>query len=199
MAELELLIGARLKGESDNAVIACNDFLRLGPGRTLTILEQKYADFYQGEPPTRSLSTLKKWSTDHSWVDRAREFDSNWEIIKNQERQKVMEYGLALDFERTRELKQLAEFLLAQLYEQGEGGEFHNLWVPDVKQIGSGESAEQVDIERFNSGLLSQLRGVLDDLAAETGGRIKRSDLTSGGEKLAGPTIYLPQVEEDGE
>jgi hypothetical protein len=34
---------------------------------------------------------------------------------------------------------------------------------------------------------------------AKDRGYVERHDLTTLGEKLAGPTIYLPQVEEDGE
>ncbi len=82
-----------------------------------------------------------------------------------------MQTGLALDYERVSRLKALGEFLFAQLYEQGVTGTYHNLWVPDVKQIGSGENAERVDLERFNGPILEQLRGVLDDIAKEVGGR----------------------------
>lgn len=103
---------------------------------------------------------------------------------KNERRQQVMESGLALDFERVDQLKRVGHFLIDQIYEQGEDGTYHNIWLPDVKQIGSGNSAERVDIERFNAAIIGELRGVLDDLAKETGGRIKGVDVTSGGQSL---------------
>lgn len=118
------------------------------------------------------------------WAERATAFDATWEARKNAERAAVMEYGLSLDYERVRRLLRLADFLEAQLFERGENGEYHNVWLPDVKAIGSGEFAERVDIERFNSALLAEYRAVLDDIAKETGGRIKRADVTTGGKPL---------------
>jgi len=58
-----------------------------------------------------------------------------------------MQSGLALDYERAVELKRLAHFLIEQIYEQGEDGNYHNVWLPDVKQIGAGKNIERIDIE----------------------------------------------------
>lgn len=190
MVEIELLSGQRQKGESDNAVIACNDWLRLGTGRTLPRLLERYAVMHQSAPPTASLDTLKKWSVRFDWQARAVQFDATWEVRKNAEREAELGYGLALDYERIRRLKRLADFLEAQIYEQGEGGAYHNVWLPDVKQIGSGEYAERVDIERFNGALFDQYRATLDDLAKEVGGRIRKQDITSGGDKLKFEIVY---------
>src|SRR5690349_3062323 len=126
MAELELLAGQRQSDESDKAVIACNDYLRMGPGRSLSLLVQKYNDLKRSQAPTQSLGTVASWSTKFSWVERSATFDAHWEAVKNEERRRVMEYGIALDFERVEKLKRLASFLEAQLFEQGAGGEFHN-------------------------------------------------------------------------
>lgn len=95
-----------------------------------------------------------------------------------------MQSGLALAHERVQKLKELGAFLEAQMYERGEDGVYYNVWLPDVKQIGSGENAERVDIERFNSAIIEQYRDTLDDLAKETGGRRQQHDITSGGEKI---------------
>lgn len=189
--ELEPLSGQRQKGESDKAIQAANDFLRLGPGRTLSALLSKYSESNHFKPPTKSLATLKDWSMKFDWQERAAAFDATWEARKNAERQAELDYGLSLDFERVRKLKNLADFLEAQLFERGENGEYHNVWVPDVKSIGSGEHAERVDIERFNQAIFSEYRATLDDLAKEVGGRIKKSDVTSDGERLTGLIINL--------
>jgi hypothetical protein len=58
------------------------------------------------------------------------------------------------------------------------------LWLDDVKGVGSGEVATIVDFETFNSSEVSQYRGVLDDIAKETGGRVQRTDVTSKNEKI---------------
>lgn len=62
---------------------------------------------------------------------------------------------------------------------------FSNLWVADVKSIGSGEFAERVDIERFNSALVEQYRKVLEDIAKETGGRVQKQDIRIDMSKLS--------------
>lgn len=181
--EHQPLKGQRQKGESDSAVIACNDWLRLGTGRTLPELLHKYSETYQDLPPTQSLATLKDWSSKFNWMERAIEFDADYEAIKNAERQAVMDYGTALDYERVRKLKRLADFLERQIYELSKPDEdgistYLNVWARDVKQIGSGDYAERVDIERFNSALISEYRATLDDLAKEVGGRKQRTEVT---------------------
>lgn len=137
-----------------------------------------YAETDQYEPPTAVLSTLKQWSARYGWVKRAESYDAELERQKNEYAAEVMHSGLAQAHERVVELKRLARFLLEEMYEQGEDGVYHNVWLPDVKQIGSGDYAERVDIERYNSPLVSDIRGVLDDLAKETGGRKQRQEIS---------------------
>lgn len=179
---LELLSGQKQKGESDAAIVACNDFLRLGAGRKISTLIQSYSNklkIKRGyEPPTDSAGTLYQWSLKFNWDERASEYDATWEARKNEERNQVFNQSLALDFGRVKELIELAELLKEQIYEQDEDGNFHNVWNPDVKSIGSGEFAERVDIERFNPALIEQYRATLKDIADEVGGRVKKQELT---------------------
>lgn len=87
--------------------------------------------------------------------------------------------------------------LLAALMEQDIFGGL--LWTDDVKGVGAGAAAEVVEIELFNKAEVDAYRGVLDDIAREVGGRVKLMDMTSKGEQIAGPTVYLPAVApEDG-
>jgi hypothetical protein len=58
------------------------------------------------------------------------------------------------------------------------------LWTDQVKGVGSGEIAEIVDYEEFNASEVTQYRGVLDDIAKETGGRVQKTDVTSGGKVI---------------
>lgn len=95
-----------------------------------------------------------------------------------------MASGLALEYERVATLRRLAGLLEAELYQTLADGSMPALWLPDVKQVGSGENAERVDIVRFNRSLVEALRGVLDDLAKETGGRTQRHDILTNGESL---------------
>ena len=155
----------------------------MGPGRSLADLARQYRETPQNAT-TLSLYTLQAWSKRYDWQKRAGAFDIDLETAKNERAREIMQSGLSLTHERVDKLKTLADFLDGQIFEQGEDDEYHNVWLPDVKQIGAGEYAERVDIERFNSAIFEQYRGVLDDLAKETGGRVNKTDLTSGGEPL---------------
>jgi len=85
--------------------------------------------------------------------------------------------GYALKEHRVYKLSLLAALIERDLL----GG---MLWIDDVKGVGSGSIAEIVDFEEFNSAEVAAYRGVLDDIAKETGGRIKEVDIKSGGEKI---------------
>ena len=175
---LQPLAGQRQKNETSRAVQGCNDYLRMGPGRSLRDLWRRYNESEQKQTPTLSWGTLAGWSSRYQWAERAEAYDQKLEDEKNQRRDEIMESGLALAHERVVKLKWLGAFLEDQILEQGEDGNYHNVWLPDVKQIGSGKFAERVDIERFNAALISEYRSMLDDLAKETGGRIHKQELS---------------------
>jgi hypothetical protein len=131
------------------------------------------------------MGTLQQWSSRYDWPARAEAYDAQLEEQKNAHAQEIMRSGLALGHERVTKLKLLADFLEQELYTRDETGAYSNLWLPDVKQIGAGDDAQRVDIVRFNTPLVEQYRGVLDDLAKETGGRKQTHDITSDGQKIA--------------
>lgn len=172
--QVVLLAGEKQSRETWRAVQACNDWLRLGPGRNLLLLFEQYKKQAKTgpNPPTRSYYTLKDWSTKYVWIDRAPLYDQAQENIKNAIRRQIMQEGLALDYERVLRLDRLAEFLEEQLYERGTDEKFHNVWLPDVRIVNRGKGkTEEVGIERFNAPLIREYRKALADLAAETGGR----------------------------
>ncbi|MCB0207720.1 MAG: hypothetical protein KDJ52_00230 [Anaerolineae bacterium] len=178
---VELLAGELQTRESKKAVTACNDYLRLGPGRSLAKLCRTYAEPGPIRPPTRHLATLKRWSADYNWQQRAALYDAEIEQQKSDYTQSIMKSGLALPHERVTELKALAWFLRQEIFIINDNGEIEGLnrdkvWLPDVKQIGGGEFAERVDLVRFNSSLFERFQAILDDLAKETGGRRQRRE-----------------------
>lgn len=189
MKRPELLAGEYKDNETPRAVQACNDYLRMGPGRSLSKLLAKYARNHKKTQPTESFDTLKGWSADYDWQLRAAAYDAETEVAKNEKRRQVMEQGLALDFERVTKLKRLARFLEGQIFakqhgddQSGDedgvtGAQYPHVWLKDVKQIGSGEDAERVDLVRFNAAILAEYRAALADLAAETGGRKQKSEV----------------------
>lgn len=184
---VELLAGERQARESKRAIWACNDYLRLGPGRSLQKLQQLYIEPSSTKPPSKHLRTLAEWSRQYGWQARAARYDAEiehrrkvqdevLERERQERRRQIMESGLAVDFERVERLKRLEALLVQELGEVDEQGNLvafkpDSVWAPDVKQIGSGEFAEKVDIVRFNRAIFETIRGLLDDLAKETGGR----------------------------
>lgn len=172
MANELLLIGEQQKGETHKAVLACNDYLRMGPGRSLAKQIEKYTESWPDsdqEPPTTRLNTLKNWSTKFNWVERSQQYDAMIEEQKNERRKEIMESGLALDFERVFELKKLSQRLLEYF-------ENNDIWIDVPMKIGAGKNARIELVTTYNSQMIYDLRGLLDDLAKETGGRDKKAD-----------------------
>lgn len=170
MNRVELLAGERQPGESRRSLIACNDYLRLGPGRSLALLLEKYLEGNRNTAATLSKATLLKWSARFGWQTRATLYDAETERQKNEYARQIMQSGLALTHERVNRLKAMAELLETEILKR-DNGSYPTIWLPDVKQIGAGEFAERVDIVRFNASIFEQWRGMLDDLAKEVGGR----------------------------
>lgn len=79
--------------------------------------------------------------------------------------------GLALKEERVKRLTLLAAMMEEDLF----GGV---LWTNDLKSIGSGDQQQVVEFEEFNGAEVQQYRGVIDDIAKETGGRVQRQEHT---------------------
>jgi hypothetical protein len=176
--------------ESPQATRAYADYVSLGPDRSLDALIGRYRS---GTIPaqTRRLSTLKQWSILYRWQGRLQALAdaarAEAEARQAAEVRAVMEAGYALTHERVRVLKRLGETLADEL--QGE-----RLWLRDRKSIKVGSTAitsddgarvigqepqyEVFDLERPNAAWVEQLRGLLDDIAQETGGRIRRTELS---------------------
>ena len=61
--------------ETQRAKTAYAEYLAMGPGRSLEKLAAGYRKQTKPAPPTRLLSTLKKWSRCHSWQARVAAFE----------------------------------------------------------------------------------------------------------------------------
>lgn len=82
--------------------------------------------------------------------------------------------GLATKAGRVQKLQQLAALMENDLF-----GGF--LWTDQVKMIGSGPFAKEVDYEEFNGAEVGQYRATLDDIAKEMGERKAGMELTGKG------------------
>lgn len=167
---VELLAGERKERENHRAIQACNDYLMMGPGRSLQKLLNRY-QIAPETPPTKRIKTLKDWSAQYEWQARAALYDTAIQEQKITFAAEALQTGLASTYERVLALKKLAGSLTAEIWEPGGKLVPGNVWLNDAKQIGKGSYAERIDLIRFNAPLIEQYRGVLDDLARETGGR----------------------------
>ena len=178
----------RFPGEHSRAVATCNAFLILGPSRSFWWLRNRLKELDE-RPPTQK--TTRKWADKYHWMERAENYDQMMIETIQARREEAMASGLALNSERVIVLKQITEILLKNLDEIEELAEDvpdpdaeperSRLWLRDFKQVGR----QVVEIRRYNSNLISDIRGLLDDLAKETGGRVTKTDVTSGGQSLA--------------
>jgi len=94
------------------------------------------------------------------------------EILKERELSPLMT-GIAVRENRISLLQQLADAMTEDLITN------KKMWVVgDIKLMGRGEYAEPYQVEEFNQAEVNQLRGVLDDVAKEVGGRINKTAIT---------------------
>lgn len=110
------------------------------------------------------------------WEERAAAWDAYQTAQQEQaivkERAKVLKSRYALTHKRIQTLDRLAQKLLDYADDETK------VWLLDVKAIGTGPSAERVDLVQFNDGLFREIRAHFADIAAELGERVKKTDTT---------------------
>jgi hypothetical protein len=93
--------------------------------------------------------------------------------------------GLAVKANRVENLQALAD----KLYDDLMNGD--KLWLLQVKGIGSKEDFERITYYEFNSAEVAQYRGLVDDISAEVGERVRKTDLTSNGKPIGQNREFL--------
>ena len=179
------LVGSALKGEKGDAIIACNDYLRM-PARSLRRLIAQYEEkTTQGDGvPTVRLSTLEHWCKSYAWVLRASAYDQEREAEKSAIAAHVLRTGYANVHERVGLLDTLTRRLMDEMNDGA-------LFLRRTKGIGYGEQYERIEERMYNHPLVDNIRGLLKDLAEETGGRTKRIAVEVTG--LAGLLSKAPE------
>lgn len=82
--------------ETAKAAQAWADYFALGPGRSLEKLADQYLSRTESVP-TKQLSRLKEWSTDHGWQERLKQ-------LASEQTAEVVELERAILIAGTREL-----------------------------------------------------------------------------------------------
>jgi hypothetical protein len=171
---IPLLAGQRQERESDAAVVACNDYLRMGSGRSLSRLVAGYRGRTVGDPlaekpPTQRLPTLEEWSSKFEWQARASTYNAEQDQAKTIEIQRLKTEGLAAEHNRIAELDAMFSKMREEFIEKG-------LWAEDIKISPNGM---QVKVKVFNKPMIDSMRGILDDIAKEVGGRKQQINQTN--------------------
>ena len=123
-----------------------------------------------GEPAPFSVSRQQV-----EYYRRTRQIDL--ETITRVSEGDALSTGYALREHRVKKLQQLAALLERDLF-----GGF--LWTENAKGVGSGAIADIYEYEEFNKAEVEAYRGVIDDIAKETGGRVQKQDITSAGQPI---------------
>ena len=84
--------------------------------------------------------------------------------------------GLALRSNRIDKLTRLADDMEKDLFE------LKKTWLEDKKMLGE----EEYTFYKYNQSQVDQYRKVLDDVAKEVGGRVQRTDITTGDQPIKG-------------
>jgi hypothetical protein len=191
-------------GETPGAKQAFLDYLAMGTKRSMKKLHKQYrdSDLYvqdmrkDGSPPTRQIKQLKAWSVAHRWQKKLNQVqDEQIEVILKEQRRSLAELareGFANPVERIRALNELAEALLERLRDE-------NLLTTVIKQVGSGKSTKQVEEAKIDTPAIQQFRGILEDLAKETGGRVRIGKIAHeypDGTPTQNQIFVLPTIQE---
>ena len=163
--------GRREPGKVNRALRA---YLLLGQARSLAALQTGLA----AQNRLVSLRQLRAWCKSYAWDERARHYDELCSQREGQERAerrwRVLQEGLSTSLERVDELKERYAALKKDLLRE------ERVWLVEVKyQRMEDGHFERVENLRFNAALIAQARGLLADLARETGGRVLRSELSA--------------------
>lgn len=146
--------------------------MRLKKTQKEKVLEWVAEGLQTDEINERAAAELPPFHVDRQQVDyyrRTRSIDIK--AMSAVDEKNALTSGYALRETRVAKLSKLAALMEKDLF-----GGF--LWTDEVKGVGSGEIAEIVDYEVFNSAEVSQYRGVLDDIAKEVGHRIQKQEVT---------------------
>lgn len=148
----------------------------IADGRTQKEISKDCAEF---DPPFTITPQLVYYYRDSRQLDLDKMRQSN--------EFKALSTGLALKANRLEALYKLATRLEKDIDNK-------LLWLDKVKSIIVGRNQYQIIREKeFVSTLVKELRGVYSDIAAETGGRVLKADITSKGKQIKGYVGISPE------
>ena len=164
----------RLKKAQKELVLFC-----IGEGLTTDEINKRASKF------------KPRFKVSRSQVDFYRKTrDVKLDEIKEAGEVQALTKGLAIKDERVAVLQKLANRMITDLMPPELKDSL--LWTTEAKTVAN----EKYDYLEFNKAEVDALRGVLDDIAAEVGARVRKSELTGKDGKdlpAALVTLYIPK------
>lgn len=171
---VQLVSGTPYPNEGNSAIKACNDWLRMGRARSLTRL----CDYYKENPQAAvaTWSMVSKWSSAYDWQSRGNLYDIEQDKLLTAKAQEVFNTGLATPHERVLELQRIFKEVKPRLLKIPQSEDTHYTYSEETGWTDENGNPPPKDVP-VNTDVLQQMRGLLDDLAMETGGRSKTMTL----------------------
>jgi hypothetical protein len=150
-------------------------YLRLGSKRSVNAL---YAKAAKNSEKQRNLDAGGDWydiEKEWNWKERARAYDeyqrAEEDRIIEEERDKVLRSGFALQHKRIKELDRLARKLIRYTNDE------EKIWMSETKTISGENSTVIVEKVTFNAPLFTLIDKYQDSIAKEMGERVKKQHL----------------------
>jgi hypothetical protein len=168
-------------------------YLLMGFKRSVNAVFHLEAEETRDYPSTGVQGHWYEYAKKYRWEERALAYDTHWieeqDKLIAQEREIVLRTGFALQHKRIEALDKIANILIEMTEDEDK------VWLPDVKSVGFGPTAERVDIVNFNAPLFTLIEKYQASIAAEMGERVKRKDITV---TELPPNVYLFDPDDDG-
>lgn len=152
-------------------------YLRLGTKRSVNAVFKKEAPKNPEKPRTVAGNDWYDIAKQWNWEKRARDYDTHQRAeedrIIEEERDKVLRSGFALQHKRIELLGKMSRKLIAMTNDEAK------IWIPETKTTTFGEEKSQV-VEKvvFNAPLFTLIDKYQDSIAKEMGERVKKQELT---------------------
>jgi hypothetical protein len=158
--------------------------------RSINAVYEQEVKEKQGKTSTKIGPEWYEAAKEWKWQERA----EAWDIYRRNERDRLLileeEEILKSEYAVMHKRVELLNRKAKQLEEITDNQE--EIWVPDVKSIGTGPNAQRVDLVQFNDSAFRELREFLTDIADEKGERVKMTKQEhSGSIDIAGASESL--------
>src|ERR1700688_3816836 len=148
----------------------------------LLLSEDKLTDAQIAETVGVTLRTIARWKLKEAFLARVDELTQAWA-------DRALEHGLARRSRRIEVLSELHAKLLTIIEKRGADPELSALWngagatglvVKTLKGIGKDEQYREVEVREVDTGIVKEIRCLLEQIAQEAGQHVTQVNVTIG-------------------